>query len=225
MVGTALGLATTGCQGNTIELEDDAGAGGTAVPGDDSTDGGDGSVDSPDGDDADADADADTGPIVTTMEPEPDTGDREPAGLAEGRYLLLATTIVEPSLPLQWEVMVTRDPDSLSGQSLSLNLGSATEPRALVGGVWDAKLSVTADEIQIVIPPLQILGEANPATGSELVTGELLLTGRPSPTSEICGDLLGDVVEPLMLDLTGSTFLLLPAPEGQPWPSDVPAGC
>ncbi|MEM6992807.1 MAG: hypothetical protein AAF721_19990 [Myxococcota bacterium] len=220
-----MGVGLSACQGNTIEL--DSGGAGTEANDDGGT-----TLGSNDDDDdvvvdtgpVDDGPDADDGPVTTTT-PQPDTDGPVVSGPPEGRYLLVGDFIVQPGLPLQWEVNITRDPDSFNGQSLSLSQGSSTEPRELIGGVWPATMTLSGAELTVVIPPLQILGEANPITGGEVISGEIVLNGRGGPDGFYCGTLDGDLAEPVALPLTGSTFALIPVGPGEAWPLDFPLGC
>ena len=218
IVGLTLSVAL-GCSSNTIDLEDEGGGDGTASPA--SSDGnGDGGTTGSDGGDP-------TGALTTAMTSPttvaPDTGDVPLVGPAPGRYLFVFDTVVQPGTPLQWEAWISREPDAMTGQSLTLGQGSTTDPREPIGGVWDAKFAVEPDgSFTIGVVPLAITGEANPITGSDVVTSEMALESQ----GPLCGILVaGELTEPLPLDLLGSTFALVPVGEGEPWPTEFPLGC
>ena len=201
-----------GCTSSTIDLEDsDSGSAQTGDGQDsDSADGATGGTGLPG---------TDTDPDVPV--PEPDTGDPT-NGLPEGRYLLVIDTVISPGTPLQWEVIGNSVAGTLSGQSLSLDISSLTEPRELVGGVWEASVAAQFDAM---LPALQILGEANPITGGELITSPLKLVGTAVGDGSYCGEVAGEVQSPLMVPLDGSTFTLVPVGDGQAWPVDFPLAC
>ena len=207
-------VASLGCSSNTIDLEDEGGGGNTEGQASDGA--GD------DDDDADGSGgNPTTGSMTTTVGPV-DTGDVPMVGPAPGRYLFVVDTVIQPGTPLQWEAWITRDPDTMTGQSLTLDQGSTTSPRELIGGVWDAKFLVEADgSFTIGVVPLAIAPAANPITGSDIVTSELALQSQ----GPLCGTLMGGVTEPLPLELAGSTFALIPVGEGEEWPVDFPLGC
>lgn len=213
IVGLTL-VASLGCSSNTIDLEDEGGGGNSEGQASDG-------ADDDDDDDADGSGGDPTTGAMTTVGPV-DTGDVPMVGPAPGRYLFVVDTVVQPGTPLQWEARITRDPDAMTGQSLTLDQGSTTSPRELIGGVWDAKFLVEADgSFTIGIVPLAIDGAANPITGSQIVTSELALQSQ----GPLCGSVMGQLTEPLPLELAGSTFALVPVGEGEAWPTDFPLGC
>jgi len=206
-----------GCTSSTIDLDDsDSGAAGQTGDGPDDGASDDGGTDAADGTDG---PETDTDPSVTI--PEPDTGDPT-NGLPEGRYLLIVDTVISPGTPLQWEVIGNSVAGTITGQSLSLDVMSLTEPRELVGGIWEANVAAQFDA---ELPALQILGEANPITGAEIITGPLKLVGAALGDGSYCGEVAGEVQQPIMVLLDGSTFALVPVADGQPWPVDFPLAC
>jgi len=219
-----------GCTSSTIDLED-GGSGaatqdddgsvdgtGTGTPG--SADGTAGSADATAGDDDGLD---DDGPVVTTSAP--DTGPPPPIGFPDGRYLLVLDTSLEPGLPFQWEVNAMQAANTFEGQSLSLDAFSQTTPRELIGGVWAAQATLEEDLLFVTVPPLQILGEANPVTGEELITSELFFDGYGLGDGSYCGTVEGTLNGPIPTPLTGSTFTLIPVPAGEAWPLEFPLEC
>ena len=217
IVGLTLSVSV-GCSSNTVDLEDgDGAADGAGTTQGQASGTGDDRAES-DG----SGGDVLTTGVMTTVGPI-DTGDVPFVGPAPGRYLFVVDTIVAPGLPLQWEARIGRDPDTMTGQSLTLDQNSTTSPRELTGGVWDAKFLVEADgSFTIGVVPLAITGNANPITGSDIVTTEMAFESA----GPLCGDLVaGDITQPLPLELLGSTFALIPLDEGDVWPVDFPLGC
>jgi hypothetical protein len=75
-------------------------------------------------------------------------------------------------------------------------------------GLFDAAFAT------VTVPP-----EANPISGTELVmTPALHLTER-APLA--CGDVTGEVTQPIMLDLSGSTFTLQPITDPGNYPTPL----
>lgn len=72
--------------------------------------------------------------------------------------------------------------------------------------------------------PLMIAAGAAPGLNSDVVANVVLAASTQSPDA-FCGTASGDVVEPLALDLAGSTFAARRDDAGTLAPADVPASC
>ncbi|MBL4684314.1 MAG: hypothetical protein JKY37_06975 [Nannocystaceae bacterium] len=182
------------CQNNTIELDFDteSNPSGATVDGTGQADTG-------------LDDSADTGVASVDVS---DDGPRPMPGIA-GYWLLATSTQLDPSLPFQFLVLAEEiEPGlfNLTMTSLSLEPGSTTSPRQLVG---EPKIffgvPLTPDTgFEIFTGPLLIPGAANPISGTD-VTVDILLSGMPTG-QPYCGAVSGSVTAPTPADLGGSTF-------------------
>ncbi len=57
-------------------------------------------------------------------------------------------------------------------------------------------------------PPLDVVGAANPISGSDITADAEILGKMCAPANFVCGDLKGLVTKPAEIDLTGSTFAM-----------------
>lgn len=168
--------------------------------------------------------------ISTSGDPDGSTGE-VPQGEISGRFLLAFSAVIDPTHPLQWEVQVK---DSGAGaartlelvlQPLSLDVGSTTTPRQPVGTPTPVVVEVGDDgAFTVPLPGLQVPGEANPITGGDLGVSLVLAAGIRSPDLW-CGEGMGTVTQPLMLDLAGSTFAAARVDDGAPLPDAFPTSC
>jgi hypothetical protein len=172
---------------------------------------------------------------VTTMGPGPVslddvTGPRLDIGVEPGdQTLLLAVdTIISPGLPLQGIVWLESNGGGtidLALQWLSLDQGSTTEPRELVGDVYAySAIPVSPDgsftwETGVVLIP----GAANPITGSDIVASvvaEVVPQGSP-----YCGRVGGEVTSPINVPLDGSTHAMTAVASELELPLEFPVTC
>ncbi len=137
-----------------------------------------------------------------------DTGPRPMPGIA-GYWLLAASTPLDPALPFQFLVLaeeVGPGTFNLTMTSLSLDIGSTTSPRQLVGEpkIFFGVPLTPESGFEIFTGPLNIPGAANPITGGD-VSVDILLSGMPVG-QPYCGVITGSVTAPAQSDLGGSTF-------------------
>ena len=235
----AIVLLGAGCQNNSIDLEMTSAASADDGTASDGTSGASASAS------ASADATAtvpatatatDTTPQPTTTSPgtvtttAPDTGPiLDIGGDGEVQIMLLAvSTVVDVSKPLQGIVWMERaggDAIDLTLQWLSLDVGSTTEPRELVGDVYFYPGVPIAPDGSFVWDTGVILvpGEANPITGSDLVVSASMaayLEGSP-----YCGSVGGQVTSPIMVPLDGSTHAMTTVEDETTLPLDFPMSC
>ncbi|NVB36673.1 hypothetical protein G6O69_02440 [Pseudenhygromyxa sp. WMMC2535] len=132
-----------------------------------------------------------------------------------GDFLFALVTTLDPETPLQFATHVdfSYAADGASGtaefcfQPLSLDVGAKTEPREFV----DEPLcysDIAVDEagaFEIDMGTVQVSGEANPITGSD-IEATLVVSGDIVHVDAMCGELSGEVTSPLTYDLAGSTF-------------------
>jgi hypothetical protein len=228
-----LGLALLGwssaCVSNSIELE--------TAPASDATSG-DGSTTGP--------GDVPPNPTVgtrTTTAPsdESDSSPPDPTGPDPGPFLdigsvppteevllLAVSTVVEPDLPIQGIVWLERGGEgtvNLELQWLSLDQGSTTAPRELVGDVYAYMgIPVALDgafvwSTGVILVP----GAANPITGSDIVAS--MDIGAVPSGSPYCGSVGGMVLSPIEVGLEGSTHAMTSVPGVDALPLEFPVSC
>lgn len=164
-----------------------------------------------------SDVDVDSGPRLDfAVDPESDT------------LLLAVDTIVSFGLPLQGIVWLERGGGGtvdLQLQWLSLDQGSTTEPRKLVGDVYaypgipvDPDGSFLWDTGVLLVP-----AAANPITGSD-ITISMSLAVEPAG-SPYCGAVGGDVLSPIRVPLDGSTHAMTSVASVDELPLEFPWSC
>jgi len=170
------------------------------------------------------------GPLV------PDTdGDTDTEGLKypdiTGTHLVGVSTIVEPEKPLQFLADVTLDVDAMGNgmisvefQPLSLDVDSTTEPREEVGEAISIEAEVIGGAFSLVFGETTITGAANPITGADILA-DITLGGVIRNEDTWCGEALGDVLSPLQVALTGSTFGAVRLADRDERPDDIPIAC
>ncbi|MCX4243312.1 hypothetical protein [Paraliomyxa miuraensis] len=147
----------------------------------------------------------------------------------ETQTLLLAIdTIVSPGLPFQGIVWLERDGAStvtITLQWLSLDPGSTTAPRELVGDVYAYPGIPVAPDGAFTWPTGVILvpGAANPITGSDVVLSAVLEAVPEG--SPYCGRVSGEVTAPIQVPLDGSTHAMTSVPSEHELPLDFPVTC
>jgi hypothetical protein len=143
--------------------------------------------------------------------------------------LLAVATFLAPETPLQWHLVSDWEDGELVEvrlQSLSLDIGSATQPRQLVGEPFVVEGFVgDTGEIGIAIDELSVPGEANPITGSPIFGTDVRLVGMMLDGGSACGTVTGMIEMPLQTPLDGSTFAITPIESLDALPDVVVAGC
>jgi hypothetical protein len=230
------------CQANTIELETMAGSGAT---GDDdtglATDDATGSASVTVSGSASASASATvtaSASASATITATGSTGDSADGTAGpvldvsidpgQAQTLLLAIdTNLSPGLPFQGIVWLQSSATAvdLELQWLSLDQGSTTLPRELVGDVYsylgipmDPEGGFTWSTGVILVP-----GAANPITGSDVVLSavvEVVPMGSP-----YCGRVSGEVTSPIQAPLDGSTHAMTTVASELELPLEFPVSC
>ena len=132
-----------------------------------------------------------------------------------GVYLLALETAPAPDTPLQFVLTL----DVLYGgdctiatanatlQSLSLTVGSQTDPREWVGEplIFESVEFDAMGNFVLDMGEVMITGAANPITGSD-ISATLVLDGHVVHVDALCGTVSGMLTSPLEFDLAGSTF-------------------
>ena len=203
--------------------------------GEDETTTGDGDGDGdPDPDKGDGDPDPD--PDEGDGDPGSDDGDGDPAvNDISGTYLLALATTVGPDLPLQWIMSVTvTGPGGGSVfadfrlQPLSLDQGQRLVPREFVDApLVYTDVIVNADGSFVLdMGEFDASGATNPITSSDLSL-ELALTTDIVEPGAMCGAADGQLLAPIEIPLTGSSFaaIAIDDPSPQALPEEFPWSC
>lgn len=184
--------------------------------------------------------DMDTGtptPPIPTLPGTGTGGDTETDGPPplniDGVYLVAVSTVVEPTLPLQFLADVDAEldhdgngPITVVFQPLSLEQGSTTSPREEVGDAVTIDSDVSGYSFDLPFGPIEVTGEANPITGAA-IQAEITLSAHIVSVDSWCGDVDGEVMSPLQLPLTTSTFgaIRLADRDERPADGEFPLSC
>jgi hypothetical protein len=223
--------------------DDSASAGETVGDGDgDPTGDGDGD---PSGDgDGDPSGDGDGDPSGDGDGDPSGDGDGDPSGdgdgdgdgdpnvdteIYDGEYLLALSTTLDPNLPLQFIVTVDAGTTlvDLSIQPLSLDVNQTTTPRLPVGDPLVYNQIPHVDGVfTLDLGTVMVPGAANPITGSNITVAAVLAGSFVSETA-FCGTITGDVMQPIVYDLVGSTFAAVEVEDTSPaaLPVDIALSC
>lgn len=142
-----------------------------------------------------------------------------------GTYLMAVSAVIDPQHPLQWIADVDHDTSTgeltITAQSLSLDVGSTSFPREPIGEPLVLQAGLGEDgRFAIETPQVMVPGPANPITGSDIVAS-LVIQGQVFGRELWCGDVFGEVTQPLSIDLQGSTFAFEPIPADGTLPDPV----
>lgn len=150
----------------------------------------------------------------------------------DGEYLLVMSAVIDPQHPFQFRASVVQTGEQSGNrqldvtlQPLALDVLSTTMPRTPVGAAIPTMLSVDVDGgFAAELGEVRITGAANPITGSDIVA-TITLDGNIGDGDVWCGQMTGEVTQPLLLDLTGSTFAFVRL-QGDELPGDpLTMGC
>lgn len=149
-----------------------------------------------------------------------------------GDFLLAASTVIAPDLPLQFIATNTMNSDGMGTTTLSVCLqpitleqGKVNTPRLPIGDpLCFEDLVITDGAFEIDAGVVMVPGEANPVTGGEIVAS-LLLKGTVIDENFYCGTIEGEVMMPLMAPLGGSTFAAVRLEDPAVLPVDVTKNC
>jgi hypothetical protein len=220
-------VAISAC-GPAIDVQDTAGSGDASDDGSSSM----GTDTTPRPDTSDPDPTTRPDPSTTTVGPDPDPSTTEtrpepPPGFIGGNYLLVVSTVISPEFPFQYLVVIDPNVDETGQQSaqawpLSLYVNSTDMPRERLEPPVPFDVIAAPDVLAFGFAA-SVPGEANPITGSD-VSAVLSFEGTYFPERDFaCGDVFGEVTEPISTELSGSTFSLIPIVDGLPAP--FPLGC
>jgi hypothetical protein len=126
--------------------------------------------------------------------------------------------------PLVFLAQVTTEAmgDSI-GLSMNLQALSAMDRTTPVGDAASVgPYQVEADGRFVAdMDPMTIVGEANPITGTEIVSDATLAGTLCEPGDFICGDVTGTAQASIMLNLEGSTFTMQKITDPEMYPEAV----
>ncbi len=169
------------------------------------------------------------GSTVTTEFGSDDSGDSGDVDLPQSRSYLIALTAtpISPDTPFQFVGEVSTDGvvATFALMPLSLDVGSTDSPRELLPPplVFE-NIAVDNDGFfAFEAPEVQITGAANPITASDIFAN--LSIEAQFQGEKICGRAGGEVISPIKLDLTGSTFSGVALLDDGPLPPVADAQC
>lgn len=171
--------------------------------------------------------DESTGAPTTTG----DTDGGPPADIS-GDFLLAVSTTVDKSKPLQFiatnTVVMNMDGTQTLGvclQPLTLEQGKVTVPRQPVGDpLCFADLPIVDTQFTIDAGTVMVTGMANPITGANIVAS-LKMAGTVASADFFCGTVTGEVMEPPIGSIEGSTFAAVRLTDKTVLPTDVVINC
>lgn len=149
-----------------------------------------------------------------------------------GDFLLAVSTVIAPSLPLQFVATntVTTDEDgntllTACLQPLSLDAGKVNTPREPIGDpLCYEDLPIEDGKFEIDAGVVMVTGMANPVTGGDIVAS-LKMIGTILDSDFYCGEIQGDLMMPLESTLAGSTFAAVRLADPAELPLDVTKNC
>jgi hypothetical protein len=180
----------------------------------------------------------DTGGTATGSTGDDSTGSSSTGGFVlpdfSGEFLLIASSVAEPDLPLQYIATIDVILDDDGGgtmdvelQALTLDVGSTTTPRLSFGDPVDyLGVEVAADgSFSFVVGAISIPGPTNPINGIDVEFDNVVLQGQVLDEDASCGAIEGDVTSPVQSDLAGSTFAAVRVADTADLPETFPLGC
>lgn len=125
----------------------------------------------------------------------------------DGTYLVTASINQAPKRPVLIRSVIT---SSNGGKTLLVDAValSAADRKTEVGSHFAVGPFSLANDgtFNINIPALDLPGEANPVTGTQIL-GNVTMSGTADPDFS-CGALTGNLTKPFEIDMTGSTFTM-----------------
>ncbi len=153
-----------------------------------------------------------------------DTGD---AGDIGGTYLFALSMNIAPLTPFQFIATVETDASGISSlelQPLTLEPGSVTSPRLPFGApLVFTDIPVVDDSFEIK-GTLDLAGPTNPVSGAD-TTMSVTMPGTITGEGSICGTVEGQVIAPVPVALTGSTFAAVRIESSEMLPVEVVINC
>ncbi len=180
-------------------------------------------------DDVGTDPTADVVPDTTVNDGGTDAGacDPVPAPLdPEGVWFFAVSSTLDREKPLYLQATITANGDTydFTFQPLTSDIAFDEDfneiprdnPRVATGTpIVTSGVEIGADGVfEVTASDITVTGDANPISGRD-IRGTITLTGTLGPLNA-CGDVSGDIVEPLALSLNGSTFAARRTGESDP---------
>lgn len=177
------------------------------------------------------DGTTDSGSTGTSSTTEPTTGGPELFDIS-GDFLLAVATTVDQDKPLQFiATAVVADMGgaqvltSLCLQPLTLTQGKVLVPREPIGEPLCFKdLAITDNKFTLDAGVVSVTGMANPITGANIVAS-LIMAATIKSDDLYCGSVTGEVMEPPVGDITGSTFAAVRLADVKVLPNPVVVDC
>lgn len=169
----------------------------------------------------------------TTTDATTTTGDTSTeAADINGDFLLAVSTVVDKSKPLQFVASntVTGEPGAqllkVCLQALTLEQGKVLVPRQPIGEpLCFMDLPIAADgTFTIDAGTVMVDGMANPITGANIVAS-LVMAGEIKDSDFYCGTVTGEVMDPPIGTIDGSTFGAVRLADKTMLPTDVIINC
>lgn len=134
---------------------------------------------------------------------------------ASGRYMLAIAASADPSRPVLTDAQVNIDVDAKTIQIELVAL--SVMGRMQVGDTLTHDPVPLSDdgEFEINYGEITIDGAADPLVPDAPIVATLIFKGKTNSEMEVCGAVDGQVTMPAMLPLTGSTFGVVPAEDGE----------
>ncbi len=177
-----------------------------------------------------ATTEAATGSTDDTGTGEPTTGGPVLFDIS-GDFLLAVSTTVDRSKPLQFiatnTVVETDGKQTLATclQPLSLTAGKVLVPREPIGEpLCFMDLAIAGNKFTIDAGEVMVTGMANPITGSD-ITATLIMTGTIAGDDAYCGEVDGEVINPAIGSIAGSSFAAVRLTDTADLPTDVTIDC
>ena len=148
-----------------------------------------------------------------------------------GDFLLAVSTTVDRGKPLQF--IATNTVTEADGkqtlatclQPLTLTQGKVLVPRVPIGDpLCFAGLEIVDGAFTIDAGIVMVTGEANPITGANIVAS-LVMAGTIQSDDLYCGTVTGEVMEPPVGDITGSSFAAVRLTDTAVLPNPVIIDC
>lgn len=146
-------------------------------------------------------------------------------GEMDGDYLFALSAKVKPEAPLLFTNKVTT---TASGSDLSMQWTlqglDRFDRKTPVGDpiVLDPTVIGSDGTIDIALPPLNVTGQANPISGSNITAEVKSLRGSFCNTDGFyCGQVDGDVTKPIPLNINGSTWSMQKIDDPNAYPPPV----
>lgn len=150
-------------------------------------------------------------------------------GAIDGVFLLAVASVLDPSLPFQFLASVERSGDGtllkLDLQPLSLDPSKVVTPREPVGEpLHFTDIAIVGTGFTADLGGVQIQGAANPITAADILAA-LTLHANIESDDFFCGTVTGEVLEPPIGSIDGSTFAALRVGADVMLPVDVTINC